>query len=317
MNRFAFLLVTIAFLGPACAREFSKEQAATARPAFVEKSRIEITQNANRSLNFKNIGGNKSSGIKVMMPLGGGSQTFGGFDAGTLVVVGGTGLIVDAGFDRAEYKIQCTYTVPKGTMIEIRTEGMIVPNLEFVRDGKVVADFTVKDSAGKVVMSNKRTTDFLSGKVREVSFEGATKPKEPASAVEKLVDLRAMSFDLKQPIGNGDVINTRLPAPPASAASVRRIRVDGQRQLANLIEGTKVQPVYPPLARSAHIQGSVLFAAIISQQGTVDNLKLIRGHPLLVNAASQAVKQWRFRPSLLNGEPVEVDTTIEVNFVLN
>jgi hypothetical protein len=187
MNRLAFLLVTAALFSPACGRQST----------FAEKSRIEVTQNADRSWNFKNIGDSKSSGIKATMSLNGGSLTFAGFYAGTLVVVGDTGLTDDAEIDRAEYKIACTYSIQKGTTIEIRTEGIIVPNLEFVRDGRVVADFKVMDSAGKIVMANKRTTDFRNGKARGISFEDATKPKELTSSGGKLVDLRTMSFDLK------------------------------------------------------------------------------------------------------------------------
>jgi len=76
----------------------------------------------------------------------------------------------------------------------------------------------------------------------------------------------------------------------------------------------RVQPVYPPLAKTTHVEGTVEFTAIISKQGTIENLQLLRGHPLLVNAARQAVLQWRYRPTLLNGEPVEVITDIVVKF---
>ena len=86
-----------------------------------------------------------------------------------------------------------------------------------------------------------------------------------------------------------------------------------------MLEGTlirRVQPVYPPLARSARIQGSVVLAAVISKTGTIENLTLISGHPMLVPAALQAVSQWRYRPYVLNGEAIEVDTQITVNFIL-
>lgn len=79
----------------------------------------------------------------------------------------------------------------------------------------------------------------------------------------------------------------------------------------------RVQPVYPPLAKTTHVEGTVEFTAIISKQGTIENLQLLRGHPLLVNAARQAVLQWRYRPTLLNGEPVEVITDIVVKFTLS
>ena len=76
------------------------------------------------------------------------------------------------------------------------------------------------------------------------------------------------------------------------------------------------RPLYPPLAKSARIQGTVRFNAIIGEDGTIKNLTLVSGHPLLVAAAQDAVKQWVYRPTLLNGEPVEVVTQIDVIFTL-
>jgi protein TonB len=76
-------------------------------------------------------------------------------------------------------------------------------------------------------------------------------------------------------------------------------------------------PVYPPLAKSARVQGNVEFTAIIGKDGAIRELKLVRGHPLLVNAAKQAVEQWRYKPTLLNGQPVDVITAIVVNFTLS
>jgi protein TonB len=91
--------------------------------------------------------------------------------------------------------------------------------------------------------------------------------------------------------------------------------VGGNVQAANLIR--KVTPVYPPLAKQARIQGVVHFTAIIGKDGTIQNLTLLTGHPLLVEAARQAVSQWQYKPTLLNGEPVEVVTQIDVNFTLS
>ena len=108
------------------------------------------------------------------------------------------------------------------------------------------------------------------------------------------------------------------PPPPvkeAPKAAPQRIRVGGNVQQANLIR--KIQPVYPPLAKQARIQGVVHFTAIIGKDGTIQNLTLISGHPLLVEAARQAVSQWQYKPTLLNGEPVEVVTQIDVNFTLS
>ena len=79
---------------------------------------------------------------------------------------------------------------------------------------------------------------------------------------------------------------------------------------------TQTKPLYPPLARQARIQGNVVLHAIIDKDGKVAQLEVVSGHPLLVQAALDAVKQWRYRPTQLNGEPVEVDTTITVTFTM-
>ena len=104
------------------------------------------------------------------------------------------------------------------------------------------------------------------------------------------------------------------PAPKEKPTSLSGpIRV-GSISEANLIH--RVQPVYPALAKSARIQGTVEFTAIISKEGNIEHLQLVRGHPMLVNAAQGAVLQWKYRPTLLNGQPVEVITDIIVNFTL-
>jgi len=82
----------------------------------------------------------------------------------------------------------------------------------------------------------------------------------------------------------------------------------------NLIR--RVEPVYPPLAKSARIQGQVILVAIISKAGTIEKLHALSGHPMLVPAAVDAVSQWRYRPYILNSEPVEVETQVTVNFTL-
>jgi len=116
----------------------------------------------------------------------------------------------------------------------------------------------------------------------------------------------------------GSVPSAAPPPPPPPVEqkkTVQRIRVGGQVQQANLIRQPK--PIYPPLAKQARIQGVVRFEAIIGKDGTIQNLRLVSGHPLLVPAAQEAVKQWLYKPTLLNGEPVEVATVIDVNFTLS
>jgi protein TonB len=77
---------------------------------------------------------------------------------------------------------------------------------------------------------------------------------------------------------------------------------------------TQTKPVYPPLAKQARIQGVVILEAVIGKDGAVNEIKVISGHPLLQQAAIDAVSQWKYKPTLLNGEPVEVVTTVTVNF---
>jgi protein TonB len=78
----------------------------------------------------------------------------------------------------------------------------------------------------------------------------------------------------------------------------------------------QVNPVYPPIARQTHVQGIVVMEATIDKDGEIDSLRVISGHPLLNQAAVDAVKQWKYRPATLNSEPVDVVTTITVTFTL-
>lgn len=105
------------------------------------------------------------------------------------------------------------------------------------------------------------------------------------------------------------------PKPPETAAPITRLRVGSGVQAALIVN--KVIPIYPALARIARISGTVRFTAIIARDGTIQNLTLVSGHPMLVQAATEAVRQWRYRPTLLNGDPVEVIAPIEVIFILN
>lgn len=112
----------------------------------------------------------------------------------------------------------------------------------------------------------------------------------------------------------GGIISSTPVAVP-KVATPQRVRVSQGVTQGLLIR--KVQPAYPPLARQARIQGTVLLQAEISKDGTIENLRLISGHPMLAPAAIEAVKQWRYKPYILNGEPVEVETQITVNFTLS
>src|SRR6266404_3701543 len=111
----------------------------------------------------------------------------------------------------------------------------------------------------------------------------------------------------------GGIINSTPIAVP-KVATPQRVRVSQGVTQGLLLR--KIQPAYPPLARQARIQGSVLLQAEISKDGSIQNLRLISGHPMLAPAAIEAVKQWKYKPYILNGEPVEVETQITVNFTL-
>lgn len=105
-----------------------------------------------------------------------------------------------------------------------------------------------------------------------------------------------------------------LPPAPAQAQPPQRVRVGGSVQHAILIR--QVRPRYPATALQARIQGTVILEAIIGRQGSVKNLRVISGHPLLIERALEAVRRWRYKPTLLNGVPVEVVTRITVRFNL-
>jgi protein TonB len=108
----------------------------------------------------------------------------------------------------------------------------------------------------------------------------------------------------------GIIGSTNIP----KVAAPSRIRVSQGVTEGNLIR--KVQPNYPPLAKTARIQGQVILHALISKAGNIENLEVVSGHPMLVQSALDAVRQWKYKPYVLNGEPVAVDTTITVNFNL-
>ena len=101
---------------------------------------------------------------------------------------------------------------------------------------------------------------------------------------------------------------------PAEKPSATRISQGGSLQAAKLVK--RVAPIYPPLAQQTRVSGTVRLHAIIAKDGAVREVDVISGHPLLLQSAMNAVKHWRYAPTLLNGRPVEVDTTVEVDYTL-
>jgi TonB family protein len=132
-----------------------------------------------------------------------------------------------------------------------------------------------------------------------------------------------LSADVAMPVGSSEAtleIMIRGGSMPAASADVNpappaRIRVGANVQQSKLI--FQPRPVYPPEAKQARIQGAVHLNALITKDGTIQNLEVISGEPVLVQAALDAVKQWVYQPTLLNGQAVEVQTEITVNYTLS
>lgn len=143
-------------------------------------------------------------------------------------------------------------------------------------------------------------------------------PKQVEIAKDEAPPSVATSDTAGVPGGTGDVlggIGTGVaPPPPPPAATPNRIKVGGDVQSASLLK--QVTPDYPGIAKSAHVSGTVTLHAIISKDGSIEKLEYVSGPALLMTSAMSAVKEWKYRPTMLNGQPVEVDTTVQVVFSL-
>ena len=150
-----------------------------------------------------------------------------------------------------------------------------------------------------------------------------SKPLEETEPVPKAGGLEGISPGLPNGARGGGFDNLLsesgryppLPPPPSTTKRQARIIVGGEVEAAKLISGPA--PEYPTLARMARTEGTVRLAAIISRDGTIRDLRVLGGHPLLINSAVEAVERWRYQPTLLDGKPVEVETEIEVRFKLS
>jgi len=164
----------------------------------------------------------------------------------------------------------------------------------------------------EIVNGQLRTPTKIPQKIQMIKEEEAPPPMNSMAGVVGGVPGGVPGGQMGGVIG-GIISSTPVSVP--KAATPTRVRVSQGVTQGLLIR--KVQPTYPPLARQARIQGAVLLQAEISKDGTIQNLRLISGHPMLTSAAIEAVKQWRYKPYILNGEPVEVETQITVNFTLS
>jgi TonB family protein len=144
-------------------------------------------------------------------------------------------------------------------------------------------------------------------------YDTQGKPENPAPG-EGISSPQGESARESAPVVGGVVAPDQSPAPPPQPNKPTRIRVAGRVMEAKLIH--KVTPSYPPEARNAGITGTVLLKLIVSKDGTIQQLQFVSGDSTLARAALDAVRQWRYKPTLLNGDPVEVETNVEVVFSL-
>ena len=162
-----------------------------------------------------------------------------------------------------------------------------------------------------IINGELRTPTKIPKKVEMIKEEEAPPPVMASAGVVGGVPGGVPGGQMGGVIG-GIISSTPVAVP--KVATPQRVRVSQGVSQGLLIH--RVQPMYPPLARQARIQGTVVLQAEISKDGTIENLRLISGHPMLAPSAIEAVKQWRYKPYFLNGEPVAVETQITVNFTL-
>ena len=170
----------------------------------------------------------------------------------------------------------------------------------------------VKQIQSDIVNGQLRTPTKIPEKVQMIKEEEAPPPVMSTGGVVGGVPGGVPGGQMGGVIG-GIISSTPVAVP--RVATPQRVRVSQGVSQGLLIR--KVQPLYPPLARQARIQGNVVLQAEISKDGTIENLRLVSGHPMLAPAAIEAVKQWRYKPYFLNGEPVEVETQVTVIFSLS
>jgi periplasmic protein TonB len=170
----------------------------------------------------------------------------------------------------------------------------------------------VKQIQTDIINGQLRTPTKIPEKVQMIKEEEAPPPMSSMAGVVGGVPGGVPGGQMGGVIGG---IISSAPVAVPKVATPQRVRVSQGVTQGLLIK--RIQPAYPPLARQARIQGTVLLQAEISKSGDIENLRLISGHPMLAPSAIEAVKQWKYRPYILNGEPVEVETQITVNFTLS
>jgi len=186
--------------------------------------------------------------------------------------------------------------------------------------GVITQGFFSPGLAGRTVKAIR--TNGLSDQIRSQVIAALPVHEGEALTVESIARLQAMVRGVDEHLqvsastmGSGEVaIDISAPNSVSATGAPLRIKIGGSVQQAKLIK--QPHPVYPPEAKAIRLSGVVRLSAIIGKDGSVMSLEVIAGHPLLVPAALEAVRQWQYQTTLLNGEPVEVQTQIDVNFTL-
>jgi len=161
-----------------------------------------------------------------------------------------------------------------------------------------------------------RTPTKIPQKIQMIKEEEAPPPMPASGGVVGGVPGGIPGGQMGGVIGSVISATSSLAAVPKFVpATPQRIRISAGVTKGLLIQ--RIEPPYPTLAKAARVQGDVVLSAVIDSNGHITNLLLVSGHPMLVPAAIAAVKQWRYKPYLLNGQPVEVETTITVIFTLS
>ena len=160
-----------------------------------------------------------------------------------------------------------------------------------------------------------RTPSRIPQKVQMIHEEEAPPPMPATGGVVGGVPGGMPGGQVGGVIGSIVSATANASVPKFVPVTPQRVRISQGVTKGLLIH--KQEPTYPPLARAARVQGEVVLSAVIDTNGQITNLQLVSGHPMLVPSAIDAVKQWRYKPYLLNGQPVEVETTITVIFTLS
>ncbi len=160
-----------------------------------------------------------------------------------------------------------------------------------------------------------RTPTKIPQKIEMIKEEEAPPPMPASGGVVGGVPGGIPGGQMNGVIGSVITSSNLAAVPKFVPVAPQRIRISAGVTKGLLIH--RVEPAYPTLARAARVQGEVVLSAVIDSNGQIQNLQLVSGHPMLVPAAIAAVRQWRYKPYLLNGQPVEVETTITVIFTLS